>query len=96
MADIDRLGFGINRARLVDAAYIAPLIDRRNGQFHRLLRRNGKTQRHTVGIATFQFFANVAKAWHLRQQGLQRSQRSRAFNRPGHTAQGGTCLKRGR
>ncbi|MNE47438.1 hypothetical protein D3C80_1418480 [compost metagenome] len=93
VADIDRLRLGIHRAGLIDAAHVAPLVDRRYRQINFPLPANAKAHRHTVRIKALKFFPDQAETRHLRQQWLQRRQFGRAANAPGHAAQGRTALK---
>ncbi|SUI46518.1 Uncharacterised protein [Serratia marcescens] len=96
VADVDRLRLRIDRAGLIDAAHVAPLVDRRDRHLDRLLAADDEAQRHAVGIAAFQLFSHLTEAGHQRQTRLQARQFGGRGHAPCHAAQGGTAFKRRR
>lgn len=88
VANVDRLRLRINRAGLIDAAHVAPLVDRRDRHLDRLLAADDEAQRHAVGIEAFQLFSHLTEAGHQRQTRLQTRQIGGRGHAPGHAAQG--------
>ena len=62
MANVDRLRAVVNRARRVDTANIAPLVDRLDVKLYRRLLTDLHPQRHAVRVEALQRAINPAEA----------------------------------